>query len=185
MALDRDELAARCLVAMLPRIPHGGNGESSVRASVQFADALLAELASAAPVAATPAYVPKVGDVVHGLYGDDTLARITYVAPSGKSGRASGFGRNQSPDTFVAFTDDIRPATPAERASAGLDAPAAPPVDESAVDRVALAKVLRAAFHRAVLNNTRDTWDDCTETGKRGYLAEADAAIAFLRGGAK
>lgn len=125
MALDREELAARCLVALMTRDEY--YEAVAAHDAVKMADALLEELRPAEPVAATLA----------------------------------------------------------ERASAGLDAPAAPPVDKIAVDRVALARVLRTAFHKGDFNYTLDAWDNGTETEKRGYLAQADAAIAFLRGGVR
>lgn len=112
MALDRDELAARCLVALLPDVEYGSEPVAAANAAVDLADALLARLASSAPVA-----------------------------------------------------------------------PAAP-VDKRAVDRVALAKALREACHKEIYGFAPDAWDACTEMGRRGYLAEADAAVAFLRGGA-
>jgi len=110
VALDRDELAARCLVALLTR--DGYDDEGAAHDAVTAADALLARLASSAPVA-----------------------------------------------------------------------PAAP-VDKRAVDRVALAKALREACHKEIYGFAPDAWDACTEMGRRGYLAEANAAVAFLRGGA-
>ena len=120
--------------------------------------------AAPSPAASPAAYVPKVGDVVHGMYVDDTLARITYVAPNGTTGRATGFGRNQIPDSFVAFTTDLRPATAAERAAAGLDAPA--------VDREGLI---------AHFNACREEWWDDADDRRKEAEVYADAAIAFLK----
>ncbi len=190
MGLDRDDLAARNMVAAIRTL------DAEVRVpptladfAVECADALIARLrpatvapvadAAPAPSAAPPAapspaaYVPNVGDVVHGLYGDDTLGRITYVAPNGTMGRATGFGRNQIPDSFVAFTTDIRPATAAERTAAGLDAPASP---APAVDREGLAGVMRAAWY-----DEEAPWDEARPRVKADWLRAADAAIAFLK----
>lgn len=65
MALDRDELAARCLVAMLSNPNLVGSGKG-VDDAVRWADALLAALVPVAPASGAPAPEPRrtVGAVV-------------------------------------------------------------------------------------------------------------------------
>ena len=119
----------------------------------------------AAPSPEPAAWVPSVGDVVHGLYCDDTLARITYVAPDGKSGRATGLAAwCKVPDSEVGFPSTLRRATSSERAAAGL------PVDESAFDEAKEREAAKVAV-------SRDAGDDFT----RGWLARARVAA---KGGA-
>lgn len=135
--------------------------------------------AAPSPAASPAPYVPKVGDVVkHTTETDKTATadsvrvvvstdplRWVYVG-----GDANGeWCEPKGWEDEVRF---VRPATPAERAAAGLL------VDESAtkpVDRVALAKALNDA-HRAWVMS-----DDQRDKG----IVLADAAIAFMaKGGA-
>jgi len=181
VALDRDDLAARCLVALLPDVEYGSEPVEAANAAVDLADALLARLASSAPVAAASraAYVPKVGDVVR--WRDQTYPEQEFVVVRSDDDRGGGFAistirNDELPNTHFNNGPDviyIRPATPTERAAAGLDAPPAPPVD-----REGLADALR---------RSRAAPDACEWTALDVFIQEqfreyADAAIAFLRG---
>lgn len=147
------------------------------------------------PPTASPspaAWVPRVGDKVEfdARYTENRSGVVVSIDAKEKVVGIVRFGEAPSKPVWQRYFSDVRflgvangierinaglPATSAERAAAGL------PVDEGAVDRVALAKVLRAAFHKATYDGDADAWDQCSEVGKRGYLAEADAAIAFLK----
>lgn len=133
------------------------------------------------PPAASPApYVPKVGDVVVGLFGPDDgkLARVDSTDPLSWSlwcdgAWWSGYG--------FTVTKDARPATSSERAAAGL------PVDESAtkpVDREGLARAIREAdFATDII--ARWPWEGLNAMQREVYFKRADAAIAFMaKGGA-
>lgn len=71
MALDRDDLAARCLVALLTR--DGYDDEGAAHDAVTAADALLARLASSAPVAPAAPVDKRAVDRV-------ALAKAMHVA---------------------------------------------------------------------------------------------------------
>jgi len=166
--MDRNEIAVSCYAALLGR--HGMASPTSALIAQAF-EAADAFLAASRPALTSPAsYVPKVGDVVHGLYFDDTLARITHVDPGGLTGRATGLASwCVIPDSFVGFPSRLRPATPEERKAAGLDAaPASPP----AVDREGLA--LRARVAEAVFN-AFDLKKSGDERAHAVYLAALEA----------
>jgi hypothetical protein len=115
-------LAARFAVADYgAAMPTGGRGVVATNA-VAMADALLAALASkpaAPPPAAAPvAYVPKVGDVVR--VGDDALHEYLITRDGAAWGRELPVQDRFDVGNLIGPLTYLRPATPAERAAAGL-----------------------------------------------------------------
>jgi len=196
--LDRDELAARVLVAGMSG-GCTGSAASIAGDAVALADALIAALVPVAPAsgaplaapspspAATPAaWVPSVGDVV-GIDGGKGYGETRVVTKI--DGSAVSYVRlNTSCGVIYGHTTDVsnltylRRATSSERAAAGL------PVDESAskpVDRVALAKAIYAAVAASNPTLNGKSWDEAKGVTKRDAFNAADAAIAFMaKGGA-
>lgn len=138
MSLGRDELAHAYHMRLLETYPH--NPEVAVRRAIQHADALLEALSSkpalAPPPAAAPvAYVPRPGDVIAWKWETDTEAEATYVRVVAGHDRwvgvASGAIHDDLRDEPIGGgARYLRPATPAERAAAGLPVePVAAPVE--------------------------------------------------------
>lgn len=179
MRLDRDELAARFAVAVYGDGNPTGTREDIADCAVKMADALLARLRPAAPPETTPAaYVPKDGDVV--TWG--ACACVYEVSGPAESGYVLVKPRDKrwpcvSPTYVSVWNDSLRPATPAERAAAGL-----PPAEAPAVDRVALAKEIRSAQVDSDGSgwSQRSPWDRLGDGDIKAYLAAADAAIAYF-----
>ena len=183
MVLDRDELAARCLVAMLGSDDNEwGSVGGAARMAVEAADALLARLrpvapASGAPLAAATPWVPSVGDVVkHVSESDETALKgqIRVVVSTSplrwvyvEDGKACG---SNEPCGWVDDVRFVRPATSSERAAAGL-----PPAEATrSVDREGLMK----AIHDAI-----DKWHGCSSDERDIDEVRADAAIAYFKNG--
>lgn len=194
--LDREELAARLAVALAGRSDQFSS-ISLADDAVTATDALLARLA--APVAdaaprpewvpnagdeyvatvvstASPApYVPKVGDVVrHSSDGPSEWGVVVCVFYDGAPKVA--YSRDLSAISPADGWTYIRPATPAERVAAGLDAPS--------VDRDGLARALREAEVGAE-HCARFPWDVIGAGERETYTRRADAAIARATGGAR
>ena len=199
--LDRDELAARCLVVMMSNSASRGRPDEFASDAVTFSDALLARLAETAPAPAAPVPAPvapsanpwtwrpkpEIGDVwVHPLAPE---THVIITNPNG--GLTLSAVKNLSKGDRVvvgAASKDgdfgwyfLRPATDAERVAAGL-----PPIAPTApASREAVARALREAYQSPVFGGTQVSWESVPEESRNGYLAEADAALALLCPGAR
>ena len=214
--IQRDELAARCLVAMLAPLDGDGdpttwNHDALAGAAVECADALLSRLSapssppscdapeSPATYVPTPAksgaaaYVPQVGDVVEfsdfvekpnarGVVveiakDDDGYPPYAKIVKGGESPNASKWHRFFRDVTFVSK------ATPAELAAAGLPAPT-PKVDPEGLER-AIFDAAEKASKRLGLISKRREFPTLSINMRKVTKAAADAAIAYMTGGAK
>lgn len=187
--LDRDELAARCLVAIMSNPSSRGGPDAFASDAVTFSDALLARLAETAPAPAAPVPAPvapsanpwtwrpkpEIGDVWVHPHAPETHVIITN--PNGGLTLSAGKNRSKGDRVEVgAASKDgdfgwyfLRPATDAERVAAGL-----PPIAPTA-----------PASREAVAMEIWKRWYAHGFPADSSARAAADAALSLLLPGAR
>ena len=177
MALDRDELAARCYLAIIT--PFEGcapvedfDYEVLSDTATKAADALLSRLAPApspslapspSPAASPAPYVPRVGDVV-GIDGVAEYGETRVVTKI--DGDVFYVRLNTSGEMICRHAMDLsmltylRPATPAERAAAGL------PVDEAPVSDGEACIAWLKSEGWSVSSNAIAAWNEATRRAR-------------------
>jgi hypothetical protein len=170
-------------------LPPGSDSPGPRYRLVATTNAGVKPLAAPSPAATPAAYVPKVGDVVSFGPLDRSHARENrYVVQRVLNGEVARMRGVEGAGKDVQYREYeilggtlncnfVRRATSSERAAAGL------PVEESAVDRVALAKAMHVAWWGE--QTPAKPWELLHTHGHADWLRAADAAIAFLNGGSK
>lgn len=183
--IARDELAARCLVALLSNAGRVGHGSNVVDA-VTCADALIARLASRPLAALSPALVPAA-TVPTPAYPVDAAGRPLWVRFTGKWAINSVTPRKveswptDSTPRVRSLVDPQRlitlPPDEWEPCAAPAETPAAALTEE---EREELADKIRE-------DRWQMSWDDIGAAARAYWLDRADAAAAWFakRGGAK